>query len=178
MEPVWPAVGDAAVCSIADLLDPHLATELRNPQGCLRPVEDWPKKTPRSKVFATDQQWYATVRAAASRGIMRPVHESKIFRNQFGELVLNGAMAVAKLKDGKALQRFISCFGPINYYMRDLGGDADTLPQASFISRIILSEGEELCIDGEDLQSSFNLFTIPEEWHGFLPTTKKSRGLF
>lgn len=173
VEPIWPAVGEAAVCCIADLIDPHLATELRDPKGCLRPVEDWPKKTPRSRVFATDQQWFATVRAAADRGIMKPVAENKIFRNQFGEMVLNGAMAVEKVKNGKAFQRFISCFGPINFYTRDLGGDADTLPQASFLSRIILSEGEELCIDGEDLQSSFNLFTIPEQWHGFFAYNKK-----
>ena len=39
--------------------------------------------------------------------------DDKIFKNQFGEMVLNGAIAVEKLKDGKALQRFISCVGPI-----------------------------------------------------------------
>ena len=48
---VWPKVGEAAVCPIVDFIDPHLAAELQNPRGCLRPVEDWPKQTPRSRVF-------------------------------------------------------------------------------------------------------------------------------
>lgn len=43
VQPLWPAIGEAAVCCIPDHIDPHLALELRNPEVCLRPVEDWPK---------------------------------------------------------------------------------------------------------------------------------------
>ena len=57
-----------------------------------------------------------------------PVGEHEIFKNQFGELVLNGALGVDKPKEigGKELMllRFISILTPINAYTRDIEGDA------------------------------------------------------
>ena len=94
--PVWPEVGSAAVVPIVDHIDQHLASALADLRNCLRAVEEWPSRTPRSKVFADDREWYETVRAAYKRGMMAPVSESELFRNQFGEPVLNGAMAVPK----------------------------------------------------------------------------------
>ena len=88
-------------------------------------------------------------------------------------MVLNGAMAVSKLKAGRKLQRFICCFGPLNLYMRSFGGDAGTLPQAQFVSRFVLSRDEVLTVDGEDLQSCFNLFTTPAVWQGFMAFNKR-----
>ena len=79
-------------------------------------------------------------------------------------------MAVDKGVDD---QRFICTFGPLNYYMRPLGGDAATLPQAIFLSKFILGPGEILSIDGEDFQSCFNLFRLPAVWRGFMAFCKK-----
>lgn len=81
---------------------------------------------------------------------------TKKIKNQFGDYVLNGAMSVLKVKNGQNVQRFIWCFGPLNFYMRLSEGDAKTLPQAAFISKFIFTPDELLCIDGEDFQSCFN----------------------
>ena len=81
---VWPEVGSAAVAAISDHIDPHWVEEISNPRACLRPVESWPARTPRSKVFAQDREWYETVRAAVKRGMMAPVSDSEIFKNQHG----------------------------------------------------------------------------------------------
>ena len=35
---VWPKVGKAALCPIVDYIDPHLAAEISDPCGCLRPA--------------------------------------------------------------------------------------------------------------------------------------------
>ena len=171
--PVWPKVGEAAVLPIIDYIDPHLAAELQNPRGCLKPVEDWPARTPKSGVYADDHEWFALVRAAYERGMMAPIEDDRIFRNQHNVPVLNGAMSVDKAKEGQMLQRFICTFGPLNEYMRPIAGDAGTLPQSIFISRFILDGNEVLSIDGEDLQSCFNLFTLPEEWRGYMAFAKR-----
>lgn len=168
VEPVRPVVGEAAVCDITDHIEPHLATELSNPRGCLRPVEDWPKQTPHSVVFAMKHVWYATVRAAYLRGMMAPVADEDIFKNQLGQYFLNGAMAVDKLIDGRRLQRFTCCFTPLNLYTRDIEGDDSTLPSALFVSRSILSKDEVLSIDGEGLQPCFNLYRLPVAWRGYM----------
>lgn len=104
---VWPVIGEAAVCPIVDHIDPQLAAELANPRGCLRPVEGWPKQTPRSKVFVEDHEWFGTVRAAYLRGMMTPVADEQIVVNQLGAKVLHGAMAVDKGVDD---QQFICIF--------------------------------------------------------------------
>ena len=63
--------------------------------------------------------------------------------------------------------RFISILTPLNAYMRKFQGDSYLLPQASFLGHIFLKEGELLWGDGEDLESCFNLFYLPVEWHVF-----------
>ena len=49
VEPVWPKIGDAAVCPIINFIDPHVAQELEDPRSCLRPMEEWPEQTPKSQ---------------------------------------------------------------------------------------------------------------------------------
>lgn len=77
------------------------------------------------------------------------------------------------MNDGVKRQRFICCFGPLNFYMQDVDGDVKALPSASFLSKFILSPDEVLCIDGEDVQSCFNLFTMPPAWRGYMVFEKR-----
>ena len=55
-------------------------------------------------------------------------------------------MGVEKFKEEEGvvtnLLRFISILTPLNQYMRKVGGDEHTLPQAAFLSRIILYDNE------------------------------------
>ena len=57
--------------------------------------------------------------------------------------------------------------------MRKLRGDSDLLPQASVLSLMILDEDEVAWTDSEDLESCFNLFSLPEEWRGFFAFSMK-----
>ena len=81
---VWPEVGNAAVVAISDHIDPHLVAEFADPRTCLRPVESWPSRTPLSKFFAEDRDWFETVLAAFKRGMMAPVADGEIPKNQHG----------------------------------------------------------------------------------------------
>ena len=79
-----------------------------------------------------------------------------------------GAMGIDKIKeiDGKKvnLLRFICILCPINAYMRELLGDSWSLPQSCLLASLILQAGEFIWLDGEDLESCFNLFTLPDAW--------------
>lgn len=119
--PAWPKEGEACVVDVVDHVDQHLKDDLLDPARCILPESEWPKETPKSKVHASEAEWYKLCQAAARRGMFEPVAEDKIFRNQFGDKVLNGAMGVKKVKivDGQEirLQRFICILTPINAYM-------------------------------------------------------------
>ena len=83
-----------------------------------------------------------------------------------------GAMGIDKVKeiDGEKvnLLRFICILCPINAYMRKLMGDSWSLPQSCLVASLILSAGEYIWQDGEDLESCFNLFTLPRLGFRFL----------
>ena len=54
--PAWPKVGKACVVSMHDVVDSQLAADLENPEHCLLPENEWPSITPRSKVYASDDE--------------------------------------------------------------------------------------------------------------------------
>ena len=174
--PAWPKVGHACVRPIVDLVDAELRAELEAPESILLPVAEWPLATPRSKVYASDDEWYQICEAGYQRGMLKAIQESEIFVNDLGERVTAGAMGVDKVKeiDGRRvnLLRFICILTPVNAYMRRLEGDSWTLPQSSLLSSLILNEGEFLWLDGEDLESCFNLFTLPDSWAGYFAFSK------
>ena len=118
-----------------------------------------------------------------ARGIFAECPENEIFRGKCGRMVLAGAFAVDKFKvvDGVDVHqlRFISNFVPLNSYMRALNGDSELLPQAALLCNLVLGDDEFFLSNGEDLQSCFNLFSVPDAWLGFFAYEKKvSRSLF
>ena len=110
------------------------------------------------------------VQEGVRRGLMAEVPEQDIFRDQHGQLVLNGAMGVDKPKviEGKTvmLLRFISILVPANAYLRPLRGDSGALPYLNQLSLALLDEQEELLLDSSDMESAFNLFALPACWRG------------
>lgn len=179
----WPEVGEACVCDVVDYVDDHLRDDLLDPTRCLLPESSWPAEPPKSRVHASDSEWYSLCVAAAARGMFAPVEEGEIFCNQFGQKILNGAMAVDKAKviDGveRTLQRFICILTPINAYMRKLRGDAWTLPQVHQLGCKLLSEGEYVLTNGEDCTSAFNLLRLPPQWRAYFAFSKQvSKAVF
>ena len=117
------------------------------------------------------------VHAAHQRGMMKPVDDSLVPRDRQGHLITNGAGGVFKEKmiDGKPhkCQRFISILCPINAVMGAIAGSQDTLPYIGQLTGILLEEDEGLYLDSEDLQSAFNLFSMPDNWLPYLAYSKK-----
>lgn len=175
--PAWPVVGNACVCSILGHIDPYLADLIADPKKCLLPHEDWPSETPVSRVHADTDEWISIVRAGVERGMFAGVDEADIFTNQLGAPVLNGAMGVDKVREEGGvvtpLLCFISILTPLNQYMNKIGGDEHTLPQAAFLSRLILSDNEFIVVGGEDFQSCLNLFRLSKAWLGHMAFEKR-----
>ncbi len=120
-------VGEACVCAVAEYVDDHLKDDLSDPTRCILLECEWPLETPRSKVCCTDSEWYSICKAGGERNMFTEVPGNGFFRNQLGDLVLNGAIGVGKSKEanGKMMHhlRFISDLTPANTYMRKLSGD-------------------------------------------------------
>lgn len=139
-----------------------------------------PEKSPRSRVRASDQEWFKLCAYAHSLGMMKVVDDDAVPRDRSGHLITNGAGAVKKEKviDGKVCecQRFISILVPTNAATTPIKGAQDTLPYIGTLSALMLEEDEVLYLDSEDLQSAFNLFSVPDNWLGFFSYSKKVDG--
>ena len=175
--PAWPKLGSACILPIIDYIQEELVDDISDPTRCLKPMDQWPITTPRSKVYASDDEWYSLVKHGAKLGLFGAIGEERLFKNQLGDYVLNGAMGVDKIKvvDGKTqtLLRFISNFVPINQYLRKLRGDSSLLPSVTQLSLILLSDGELLSMESEDMESCFNLFYTPDCWAGYFAYEKQ-----
>ena len=174
--PAWPKVGHACAAPIIILVDAELQAKLNSPASILPPEADWPAVTPKSTVRANDDEWYHICVAGHERTMFMAFPEESIFRNNLGEKVMAGAMGIDKVKeiDGKKvnLLRFICILCPINAYMRKLMGDSWSLPQSCLLASLILQAEEYIWLDGEDLESCFTLFTLPDVWLPFFVFSK------
>ena len=116
-------------------------------------------------------------KAGYERSMFVPIPECDFLVNDLGDKVLQGAMGVDKPKEfGGVLfvfLRFICILCPINSYMRHIEGDAWSLPQCSLLNTLILKEGEYVWQDGEDLESCFNLFSLPPNWWKYFTFPKQ-----
>ena len=175
--PAWPSADKAGILPVSDFVEGELRDDIMDVRRCLLPRSQWPARTPRSRVHANDAEWYRLVQEGLKRGIFAEVAEDQIFRNQHGEMVLNGAMGVDKFKKTEAglkhLLRFICIFVPANSYLRSLRGDADSLPYLGQLGLLLLEEDEVIITDSEDMESCFNLFAMPSCWLGLFAFEKE-----
>eukprot|EP00438_Fugacium_kawagutii_P020465 Skav206770 [mRNA] locus=scaffold167:518352:522925:+ [translate_table: standard] len=175
--PCWPKVGQAAVQPLENFLSAETREIFDHPERLLLAPEMMPKKALRSKVRATDDEWFRICKEAAARGMMRPVEDSAVPTDRSGHLITNGAGAVSKEKviDGKVVQcqRFISIMCPVNAVTEPIAGSQDTLPYIGQMTGLLLEESESLVLESEDLQSAFNLFSVPDRWLGYFAYSKK-----
>eukprot|EP00435_Cladocopium_sp_Y103_P042108 s410_g11.t1 len=176
----WPKVGQAGIQPIEAFLTDETKASLQDPAKLLLPRERMPTNAIRSRVRASDAEWFKIVQAAWERGMMKPVDDSKVPRDRQGHLITNGAGAVfkEKMRDGKpvAAQRFISIMCPVNAVTVPLAGSQDTLPYIGQLTGLLLEETESLYLESEDLQSAFNLFSMPDQWLPFFAYSKKVDG--
>ena len=164
-----------------DFITEEFKDDLMNPRRCLLPESEWPKVPPKSKVHASDGEWYSLIKEGFARGIFGEVSFDKVFKDSNGKPVLNGAMGVDKFKvvDGKTVEllRFICILVPINSYLRKLKGDSNLLP---FLPQMTLERHGVLLTESEDTMSCFNLFKMLDSWAGYFtfekPVSKSAFG--
>ena len=96
--PAWPMLGEAFVLLVEDFITHELRDDLLDPYRCLLPDEEWPKVPPKSKVHATDSEWYALVKEGVERNIFCEISYADLFKDKAGNPVLNGAMGVDKMR--------------------------------------------------------------------------------
>ena len=174
----WPKVGQAAIQPITKFLNDDTKELFKDPNKLLLPKDKMPANALKSRVRATDKEWFRIVQEGVKRGMMKPVSDDLIPRDRNGHFITNGAGAVYKEKmvDGKKVeaQRFISILCPINAVTEPIPGSQDTLPYIGQLTGLMLEESESLYLDSEDLQSAFNLFSIPDQWLGYFSYSKKT----
>ena len=180
VEPAWPKKGEAAIQPIEKFLSSKTKELMKDPMSHLLPVDLMPTDVPRSRVRASDREWFKLCKMAHERGMMKVVEDSLIPRDRSGHLITNGAGAVKKEKmiNGElvACQRFISILVPTNSVTSPILGAQDTLPYIGTLAGLMLQEDETLLLDSEDLQSAFNLFAMPDAWLGLFAYSKKVDG--
>ena len=83
----WPKLGEACVLLVEDFIT-HDLRDFSDPYRCL---------PPKSKVHATDSEWYALVKEGVERNIFGEISYDGISKDKNGNAVLNGAMGVDKI---------------------------------------------------------------------------------
>lgn len=180
VEPAWPKKGEAGIQPIEKYLSRETREQMKDPRAQLLPIDLMPSEVPRSRVRATDDEWFKICKMAHERGMMKVVDDGHVPRDRSGHLITNGAGAVKKEKmiNGELVvcQRFISILVPTNSVTSPILGAQDTLPYIGTMAGLMLQEDETLLLDSEDLQSAFNLFAMPDAWLGFFAYSKKVDG--
>ena len=176
--PAWPRSSEAGIQDISKYLGEASKEALAKPHDLLLPPDKMPAKAPKSRVRATDQEWYKICKLAHERGLMRVVQDKDIPRDREGHLSTNGAGGVYKEKTINGVkthcQRFISILCPINACTTPLTGAQDTLPFIGTLTALQLDEEDVMYLESEDLQSAFNLFSMPDQWLPFFAYSKKT----
>ena len=92
---------------------------------------------------------------------------------------LNSAFGVPKadafLPSGEEILRLIIDLRCTNWMMEQIEADTASLTGAATFQRIVVEEGKELLISGEDLTSAFYLFRLPKVWINYLLLEKPIR---
>ena len=169
-----PPEGFGGAVNILDLCDDDVRSALEDPASCLLPEEQLPLDWPRPKVQVKDGEWEVLARALVERGILRPTSEVLTID---GRRVTNGLFAVEKtgkdLPDGRTAQRLIMDLRGSNAVLKIIGGDIRTLTGACAFTSVVLENGNQISISGDDLVSSFYLFKLPDSWLPYLTFEKE-----
>ena len=155
--PGLPSPEHGGLVNIMEILPPELAEELKDPSKLIK--AEFPDPMPRPKVMCEDQEWDHIVKALYERGIVKP---AKTMPSIHGKRAVNGAFGVPKagkfLPTGEEVLRLIIDLRVTNWMMRQIEGDTATLTGAATFQRIVIEEGSQLLVSGEDLTAAFYLF--------------------
>ena len=169
--PGLPSPDHGGLVDILEILPPDLGEQLKDPEKLIK--DDFPDPMPRPKVMCEDAEWDLVVKAMYERGLVRAATQMP---SVHGKMVVNGAFGVPKagktLPSGEDVLRLIIDLRATNWMMHQIEGDATTLSGAATFQRIVVEEGSQLLVSGEDLTSAFYLFRLPEVWSNFMVLDK------
>ena len=174
LEELRPGLPEAHVGGSLDAMeavDNEVRAWLGCPEKTLKPREMWPERVPTAKINATKPEWYRVVKELYDRNILAVIPKEEIFSVD-GELVLNGAFAVAKSGDpapGEArITRFIMNMSPSNAYQVLMRGDLPTLSSAANWASIVLPKDHCLLWSSDDQKGAFYAWRLPLAWRSLM----------
>ena len=177
LEQILPGLPNAehvGLVNLTELLSPELAKMLEHPGKLVKELCLGPRPKPR--VRCSDEAWPAVAKALWDRGLVAPCE----FIPTVDDVpALNGAFGVPKadafLPSGEEILRLIIDLRCTNWMMEQIEADTASLTGAATFQRIVVEEGKELLISGEDLTSAFYLFRLPKVWINYLLLEKPIR---
>jgi hypothetical protein len=132
--------------------------------------ENMPKKLPRKRVWADDQNWQKFCEFGVTSGLISEIAFEDIFMLN-GAPVFSGAFAVPK-KSGA--QRFILNLQNDIFDMSRGGAELQDprLPYMSQMTLLEIGEGEAIIAGGEDERASFFMYRLPPCWKRYFAIGK------
>ena len=168
-----PPAGHGGCVDILEVVDEEVKAKLSDPHSCLLADHEVPDRLPEPKVRVKDKQWPALARLLFERKIVKPVSEVAKVK---GKPLLNGLFGVEKANkttsSGAPSQRLIMDMRAVNAVMKPIAGDLNTLTGASAFTNLV-RDGNVITLCGDDLQSSFYLFSLPDTWLPFMGFEKR-----
>ena len=169
-----PPAGHGGCVDILEVVDEEVKAKLSDPHSCLLADHEVPDRLPEPKVRVKDKQWPALARLLFERKIVKPVSEVAKVK---GKPLLNGLFGVEKANkttsSGAPSQRLIMDMRAVNAVMKPIAGDLNTLTGALAFTNLVLGDGNVITLCGDDLQSSFYLFSLPDTWLPFMGFEKR-----
>ena len=76
--PTWPKIGEAGVRCITEFLDGDALEAMKDPWKWVLPYDKQPPRSKRSRVRATDDEWFRICKAGYERGMLTIVEDKDI----------------------------------------------------------------------------------------------------
>ena len=169
--PGLPVTGVAGSLRAVEAASGEVQAWVRDPHLTLKPMESWPKKTPRARINATPSEWYKICEELFKRGIIETIKIEEVFSAN-GAPVLNGAFAVEKKGQPGVGQvrvtRLIMNFVPANAFQKLMQGDLNTLASSSSWTQFVLGPQDVLLWSGDDQRGAFYAWELPRAWRPFM----------
>jgi len=172
-EQIWPGLPTphhGGLVDILEVVDEKLKARLLRPELMLREITE---EIPCPQVMCSDEEWPRVVKALWERNLVAPVQTRPTVQ---GVPVLNGAFGVIKPEkftdSGLPVLRMIIDLRASNTILDQLEGDVQTLTGAASFQKLMVGPNEELLVSGDDLNSAFYLFRLPEKWPNYLALRK------
>ena len=185
VEPALPKVGQAAQVDAWALAEGHMKEISANPDQVLLPQSEWPARFEQTRVLIqNDEEWDKLCTGLWARGVIRPMDDSEVIRDQHGMPLAGGLFGIGK---GKFIQdapvqelqevlRLICNFPPSNAVQIKVEGDVGGLPYQGNWQFISVGKESTLLWHSEDMVSCFWLFFLPKVWGKLFMINKLAKG--